>query len=141
MKILETSRLTDIIRNQYEVDLQLRQGNYRQYQLNNISYISYSSRDLNDDEAISQGKLIMEYRDRWYLLPSVLDLILGVEILQIGDTEQIVETTFGNTTMINQKTGNYLLKDGYNRIIALVKIEADQMIPLVDVGLYLRFES
>ena len=121
-------------------NIMLKDGQYLQFSINNIEYISYS--DKVHSLVLPSGIIIMDhFSDGWSLLPSIMKLLEINRKITITSTSDITNITSGHPINIIAENGLVLLVDPLNRNLSLGDIDEYVFHPFVDLGFYLRSES
>lgn len=97
--------------------------------------------NLSKYRLYSNGIALAEYLgDDFRLLPTIYSYTKGIKTIELGYT-QLEPLTFGKTIKFNTATGLYIIKDNFGRKISLVKVQNNEMKPIIDLGYYLRNET
>ena len=129
-KFLE-QQFTDFI----GIPISLKNGFYSSFMINKINYYTYSNSNHND------GFIISESTEFFQPHPSSLSIITNLKKETIDNKKQILSLSHGKSIENNKNFSNpIIVEDSHKRLIALCKIKDNMLIPIIDIGMYLRLE-
>ena len=113
----------------------LKNGFYSSITINKIKYHTYSNSNHND------GFIISESTKNFQPHPSSLSIIVNIKKETINNRKHILSLSHGKNIENNKKFSNpIIVEDSHKRLIALCKIKDNMLIPIIDIGMYLRLE-
>ncbi|MGA0277481.1 MAG: hypothetical protein ACO3LF_06265 [Candidatus Kariarchaeum pelagius] len=113
----------------------LKNGFYSSITINKIKYHTYSNSNHND------GFIISESTNNFQPHPSSLSIITNIKKEIINNRKHILSLSHGKNIENNKKFSNpIIVEDSHKRLIALCKIKDNMLIPIIDIGMYLRLE-
>ena len=113
----------------------LKNGFYSSIMINKINYYTYSNSNHND------GFIISESIDNFQPHPSSLSIITNIKKEIINNKKDILSLSHGKSIENNKNFSNpIIIEDSHKRSIALCKIKDNMLIPIIDIGMYLRLE-
>lgn len=121
----------------FEIELDLDQ--IFLFEINNQQYIGTSKIDPQQGyPSVIIGELT---ENNLLLFPSLLQHIKNKATYAILKDGQLLDLSHGKSIQTNSADGYHLFEDGYSELIAYGKVESNTFMPIIDLGIYLRFES
>ncbi len=115
--------------------ISLENGFYSSIMINKIHYYTYSNSNHND------GFIISESTKNFQPHPSSLSIITNIKKEIINNKKDILSLSHGKSIENNKNLSNpIIIEDSHKRSIALCKIKDNMLIPIIDIGMYLRLE-
>lgn len=115
--------------------ISLKNGFYSSITINKINYYTYSNSNHND------GFIISESTNTFQPHPSSLSIIKNIKKETINNRKHILSLSHGKNIENNKNFSNpIIVEDSHKRLIALCKIKGNMLIPIIDIGMYLRLE-
>lgn len=141
METIPTQQLLDIISHEYGVELDLDLGHVVRFHFDTSTYYGITTADPGEFEKVFPGRLLVEVGEQGLtIFPALLDYITNLPRLSLNPS-QTLEITRGKSIKHTSSSGHYLVVDRRGDLIALGKQEQNKLIPISDLGLYLRFET
>ena len=128
-----------LIKDKLGYDLELNLDQIFIFEISNQHYIGTSR--INPEQGYPSILLGELTENRLVLFPSILPYIRNTTKLTISNETRLVDLSHGKSIAIKSLDGYYLIEDGSNDLIAYGQVVTNRLIPMIDIGIYLRFES
>jgi hypothetical protein len=127
----------------FDEKFQFSRGYYYKFESFSRTFITYSNLDFKNTELYELvGTIILEIRGSAILIfPSILAILKNIDDLIISPT-QIPHITRGKSVNYgSSQKGLFRLLDHDKKILGLGRLSSNQLLPISDVGIYLREED
>ncbi|MHA2504701.1 MAG: hypothetical protein ACXAE3_17770 [Candidatus Kariarchaeaceae archaeon] len=134
---ISTSEFQADIREHLGIDLEFDLPNLFKFDLDGIIHYGIS---VHSGFEGYPSLLVAQIDTAFTLFPGILPYILNLPIINL-QRKACITLSFGRPIEFAYSKGLYLVQDGENHVISLVSSDGTSLNPLVDLGMYLRYES